>query len=59
LKNTSQKLGLVEWLKVKVLSSSTISAKKKKLLFVFLFLGPGTEGWERIQAIFFSLAKID
>jgi hypothetical protein len=29
-KNPSQKIGLVEWLKVKALSSSLSSAKKKK-----------------------------
>jgi hypothetical protein len=30
LKNPSQKIGLVEWLKVKALSSSPSTAKKKK-----------------------------
>jgi hypothetical protein len=37
MKNPSQKIGLVEWLKVKALSSSpsTVKKKKKKTDFVF------------------------
>jgi hypothetical protein len=36
LKKPSTKIGLVEWLKVKVLSSSPIIAKKNKFVFILI-----------------------